>query len=104
MSDAKKMARSGGTYFFLGVVFILLSLGFDMLLYMFQDKLNLGDVGIYLILIVQGIVTGFLVLLVAGWRKPIAGAVKTATKMVTLLRELDYFGSVGKVSIIYVSR
>lgn len=104
MSDAKKMARTGGTYFFLGIVFILLSIGFDMLLYMFRDRLNIGDAGIYLVLIIQGVITGFLVLMVAGWQKPIAGAVDTITRMITLFRELDHFGSVGKVSIIYVTR
>ena len=68
----------------IGGVLVLLTTIVTSILILFGDKMPFGELGTFIMLLINFAIVGYIVIMVAGWRKPIAKAVSGIPNYVKL--------------------
>jgi hypothetical protein len=81
MSDAKAMVKESGTYMVLGILFVIVSVALGAAILYLEDVVAtpLGKIGMFLIVIVNFILIGYVVVSLAGVKKDVSKVIGKVT-------------------------
>lgn len=90
MSDPKAMVKESGTYMVLGILFVIVSVALGAAVLYLEDIVStpLGKIGMFLIVILNFILIGYVVVSLAGMKKDVSKVVGKVTAWVVFVKRL----------------
>lgn len=86
MSDAKALAKESGTYLLLGVLFVIVSVALGAAVLYMEDVVStpLGKIGVFLVVILNFVLIGYIVVSVGGMKKDVSKVIGKVTNAIML--------------------
>ena len=90
MRDAKAMVKESGTYLVLGVLFMVVSIALGAAILYMEDAVStpLGKIGVFLVVIVNFVLIGYIIVSVGGMKKDVSKVIGKVTNWVVFMKRL----------------